>query len=226
MTRKRTSLPTTAALVLDAQASGTVAALQPAQVNREQWLQNAVKALRPVFAEAGIDLPEVHVSCGFPKGNVKKVIGQCWTTGASEDGKAHLFITPFLNDSVRVLDVLVHELIHAVDDCQSGHKGEFVRMAKALGLEGKPTATVAGETLRATLEGLVEVLGAYPHSALSDAVSPVKKQTTRMLKVECPEDGYTIRTTAKWLAVGVPTCPCGTQMVADVPAEDPDGDED
>jgi len=33
-----------------------------------------------------------------------------------------------------------------------------------------------------------------------------------MLKVSCPADGYTVRTTAKWIAVGFPTCPCGTEM--------------
>ncbi len=41
---------------------------------------------------------------------------------------------------------------------------------------------------------------------------PAPKQGTRMLKVICPADGYTIRTTNKWLQVGFPTCPCGTVM--------------
>lgn len=34
-----------------------------------------------------------------------------------------------------------------------------------------------------------------------------KKQTTRMLKCECPQCGYTVRTTRKWLDVAVPVCP-------------------
>ena len=33
------------------------------------------------------------------------------------------------------------------------------------------------------------------------------KQTTRMLKCECPACGYTVRTTRKWLDIAVPTCP-------------------
>lgn len=195
----------------------TATVTEPLIVNREQWLQNAVTALRPVFAEQGITLPPVHVSCGFPKGNVRKVIGQCWATTSSDDGTAHLFVSPFVAESLRVLDILVHELIHAVDDCKSGHKGEFVRMMKTMGLEGKATATHAGEALTITLQGIVESIGGYPHAALLDGMSPVKKQTTRMLKVECPEDGYVVRTTAKWLAVGVPVCPCGTEMVAQTP---------
>ena len=44
-----------------------------------------------------------------------------------------------------------------------------------------------------------------------------RKQSTRMLKVscndlECPAYGYTVRTSAKWLAVGAPKCPMGHSM--------------
>ena len=34
-----------------------------------------------------------------------------------------------------------------------------------------------------------------------------KKQSTRMLKAECPECGYTIRLSKKWADVGLPNCP-------------------
>jgi hypothetical protein len=34
-----------------------------------------------------------------------------------------------------------------------------------------------------------------------------KKQSTRMLKAECPECGYTIRLAKKWAEVGLPSCP-------------------
>lgn len=39
-----------------------------------------------------------------------------------------------------------------------------------------------------------------------------KKQSTRMLKVICPGCGYTVRTTQKWIDIGLPTCPCGEEM--------------
>lgn len=181
---------------------------------REEWLVAAVAALAPLFAEVGETLPEVRVSVGWPGGGGKKnnVIGQCWASAASKDKVSQLFISPVLDDASRVLDVLAHELVHAVDDCQSGHKGRFAKVAKGIGLEGKMTATVAGEELKAKLDAIVDELGAYPHAAIVPALSGVKKQGTRMLKVVCPEDGYTIRTTQKWLDLGTPTCPCGTQM--------------
>jgi hypothetical protein len=35
-----------------------------------------------------------------------------------------------------------------------------------------------------------------------------KKQSTRMVKCECPDCGYIVRTTRKWLEEGAPICPC------------------
>lgn len=101
-------------------------------------------------------------------------------------------------------------------NCENGHKGNFTRIARAIGLEGKMTATHAGEALGRILADVAADLGDYPHAALTPALSGVKKQSTRMIKVVCPEDGYIVRTTAKWLEVGMPSCPCGTQMEAEI----------
>lgn len=191
------------------------AALAAPTSTREEWLTDAIAALRPMFAEIDKTLPAVRVSVGWPGGRGKKntVIGQCWPTGLAKDGVAQVFISPVLDDAVRVLDVLLHELVHVVDNCENGHKAPFARMAKALGLTGKMTATVASDELAEQLTAIADDLGVYPHAALSGSSPLVKKQGTRMLKVECPEDGYVVRTTAKWIEVGLPVCPCGTRMV-------------
>jgi len=187
---------------------------------REAWLLEAAALLRPLFAEAGAELPALRVSVGWPGGRGKKAttIGQCWSKAAASDEVAQLFISPVLEDAVQILATLVHELVHAVDDCQSGHRGAFAKLAKAVGLEGPMTATHAGEELKAALEEIVSSLGDFPHAAMlaGGASSGPKKQSTRMLKVECPADGYIVRTTAKWLELGVPTCPCGEVMEAAV----------
>lgn len=182
---------------------------------REEWLVAAVAALTPLFAAVEATVPAVRVSVGWPGGRGKKnaVIGQCWSTAASSDKVAQLFISPVLDDATRVLDVLTHELVHAVDDCQSGHKGAFAKIAKALGLEGKMTATVAGEVLKGTLDEIAATLGDYPHAALAaqaDGADGPKKQGTRMLKVECASgSGYIVRMTRTWIDdVGLPICPC------------------
>src|SRR5690606_29871434 len=147
---------------------------------------------------------------GYAKRQRKGSIGVCYNSAASEDGVHQLFMSPELDDPSRVLDVLLHELIHAWDDCKSGHKGEFARVAKALGLTGKMTATVASDELKVRLQDVLGKLGDYPHARLN--ANTIPKQSTRMLKGLCNGCGYTIRLTKKWADMGLPTCPCGEEM--------------
>lgn len=190
---------------------------------REEWLVSAVEALRPMFAEQASDIPAVKVSVGWPggRGRKNKVIGQCWHPDSAADGAAHIFVSPVLSAPVEVLETLVHELVHAVDRNASGHKGAFTKLAKALGLTGKMTATVASDDLRLVLADMADRLGEYPHGALvglpTDGADGPKKQGTRMLKIECVEgSGYTVRMTRKWLdEYGTPTCPCHSVRMAE-----------
>ena len=184
---------------------------------REEWLQEAISELSAtVFKREGVTVPPVHVSVGYPKGvrTVGKVVGVCHPAGLSEDEQAHIFINPCVKHSEQVLAILAHELVHAVDNCESGHKGRFADIAKAIGLEGKMTATVAGEELAQGLNVMVSKLGEYPHAILRDGG---RKQGTRMLKCWCNNCGYICRTSEKWLnEYGAPLCPCsGSQMQAD-----------
>jgi hypothetical protein len=184
---------------------------------REGWLKAAVAALAPIFAEAGVEaLPTVQVSVGWPggKGQKNNVIGQCWHKSAAKDGVAHIFISPVLDDRVRVLDVLAHELIHALDENKSSHRGRFVKVAKAIGLAGKPTATVAGPELADRLARIAETLGVYPHGAMSDAPRTTGKG--RMVKVWCDDCGLIMYTTRKWIdTYGAFPCPCGGVVDSD-----------
>lgn len=183
---------------------------------RETWLVQASELLSPIFRDAGYALPsELQVSCGWPSAGGlatrKRVIGQCWDATTAQDAMPHVFISPVLGDPPHVLETLAHELVHATVGCKHGHKGEFKKCMHAIGLEGKPTATHAGETLKARLNDVASMLGKYPHGALHGI--NVKKQSTRLLKIECPECGYVARITQKWADVGMPTCPCGSEFV-------------
>jgi hypothetical protein len=192
-----------------------------ANVTREQWLEAAVAELRPLLEEVGAPVPEVRVSVGWPSSKAtsrkNRTIGECWKRQTAADGISQIFISPTLGGEEQVLGTLVHELIHAWDDGKSGHKGNVAKRegfrgkATAIGLVGKMTATTVGTELLPKLTAIAEKIGDYPHSPLSPS-GKEKKQTTRMLKLECPEDGYIVRTTAKWLDMGYPICPCGTEM--------------
>lgn len=184
-------------------------------VTREQWLILALGAIRERMAQTTeLRLPDdVRVSVGFPGGgSARKRIGECWPRSRSASGVNEIFISPVLTDLPKLLEVLVHEAVHAADDCASGHKAAFKRAALGIGLVGKMTATTAGEQLAAWITVTVTGLPAIEYGALS--LAGRKVQSTRMIKCECQTCGYTCRTATKWIdTVGAPICPCnGDQM--------------
>lgn len=192
--------------------------------HREAWLEAAVLALEPVFSEVmaplykGDDgqihsIPPLRVSCGWPSRHAtsrsRQRIGECWDVEDAADGKNHVFVSPVLEDPIEVLETLVHEIVHAVvGGSKVGHRAPFRRLALAVGLEGKMTATRAGSLLRDRLAAFSAALGEYPHGAITLKARKMK-QGTRMLKAECP-CGAIIRLTRKVIDhPGLPTCACG-----------------
>lgn len=171
---------------------------------REQWLTNAAHLILDELvlpADHELEKPDFRVSVGFPAGSragsKHKAIGQCFPRSMSADAHNEIFIHPELGgiESLRILDILTHELIHAVDDCQSGHKGRFATLAKACGLEGKMTATTASAGLEEYLQTIIDSLGEIPHQSID--YSNVKKQPVRNLKVFCNSCDFSFRTSQK-----------------------------
>ena len=187
---------------------------------REAWLRAAYAALTESFgwafnAEEGFDHKpfDIQIATGFPRQDRNgKVRGQCWDS-ESGLGTRNIFISPLLVDPADVLGVLLHEMIHAHDNCNDGHKGAFRRVNSAVGFIGKPTSSeVKSIELLDTFKTISGDLGWYPHTRM-DPANKAKVQTTRMLKVECPQCGCIARMTQKWLdESGAPTCGCGERM--------------
>ena len=199
---------------------------------REEWLTQALRLVSahlektagikvPTGTRVSVSLPTVRARVGAlepdGRGGVtgRGTVGECrYATAARAPS---IGIPPAISDPVKVLDILVHEAIHAALGPGHGHGAAFQQAASAAGLAGKPTATVASDELRATLVKWSGRLGTFTHAAERDGRV---KQGTRMLKVVCPvEHGegkhphYTVRMTAKWLEeMGAPTCPCGRKM--------------
>lgn len=172
---------------------------------REQWLLACANdGIRPLISAQGHTLPQFRVTCGFPRG--RKAIGQCWYSDSSADQTNELMISPVLADPLDVSATLAHELCHAALTKGIGHKAPFKHLAYAIGLEGKPTATVPGELFKRTIEPILIQLGPYPHARL-DPGTLGKKQTTRLIKASCIACGYTVRVTRQWLAQAIPQCP-------------------
>ena len=187
-------------------------------INREDWLSRLAGRMAPLFTEAGFDglTRPYKVTCGFPcraaTARKKRVVGQCHYPSMSEGQTTEIFISPVLADNDEVSGTLAHELAHAAVGPGHGHRGDFIRCCNIVGLNnGKPTNVEPGDKLAREIRRMIVGLGRYPHERLN-VTAPAKKQGTRMIKVVCPNCGCTLRMTAKWLAIGLPTCACGLEM--------------
>ena len=177
---------------------------------REEWLVALATELETVFKEHGANLPKYRVTCGFPSSGglaaKNRTIGQCWDNTASADNTAEIIIGITQDDTMKVAGVLAHEMVHAAVGVQAGHGPKFRRLATAIGLQGKMTATTESKAFKQRVQPILDKLGACPQSALD--ASQRKKQGTRMIKCVCPQSGYTVRTTRKWLQeFGAPISP-------------------
>lgn len=173
-------------------------------MNREAWLTDmAERYCLPLIRQyqPKLEGEKYRVSCGFPKGRGGRGvirIGECWAPNVSADGSVEIFISPTIDEPVEVSATLLHELVHYAVGNKCGHKGEFRRVAKAVGLEGKMTATVAGPALVARIKDTwLSAMPPYPHAALKPATE-VARPGSRLLKMAC-DCGFTVRITAKWL---------------------------
>lgn len=185
------------------------------QQTREEWLNECVDRLRPLFALHGATIPRnIKISCGFPFGRrgitSLNAIGQAWPAALSTGDQIELFISPVLDDGARVADVLAHECVHAAVDNDKGHGPAFKHLAEAIGLTGKMTATVAGDPFKHWFNATGIGLGKYPHHKLVVIREPndapkfgpdgpalptpripggaiiYRPQATRLVKVSCP----------------------------------------
>jgi len=166
-------------------------------VTREEWLAKAAGPLSALLVQrAHVTAPQCYLSVGWPKskpGKGRKVLGECWNGARSEDGAPHIFLTPEMKEVVQVLATLLHELVHAAVEPNLGegkrpvgHKGAFVKAAKAAGLLKPWTATTPDDGLVNDLQAIAEALGPYPHAVLTQAPRGTKKTgRLRLYKCQC-----------------------------------------
>jgi predicted RNA-binding Zn-ribbon protein involved in translation (DUF1610 family) len=163
---------------------------------RIAWLEKAYALLR---SELLPEAPErVTISFGFPSKGARPSRNQRIGEYAHflqdcDAGPGLLTLHPTIfEDPSRVLDVLLHEMIHAARPTD-GHKKDFPKLAKRVGLTGKMTATVASPELRDRLNAMLrDKLPAMPKGH-GDLTTNRKKAGTRLRKWVCPSCGQIIR---------------------------------
>ncbi len=183
---------------------------------RESWLAAAVALTRPtVETLAGASLPaRIRIACGFPSTFTRSgTLAECWADTESADQTYEVLISPTLADPAAVLAQVLGAIAHTAPGAMSPTSNTYTELAANLGLcpVGDSWRQVQGaEDFAQEYDTVLQSLGAYPHAAI--LTGSKKTQTTRMLKLTCPLCGYTIRTSGKWIATGLPVCHDGTEF--------------
>lgn len=187
-------------------------------VNREHWLTEVARQIEPVFN--GYVVHKYRVTCGWPTrggiGGKRTVIGQCHPSISSKGGFFELFISPLLEEPIKVAGVLCHEMAHIVAGCEAGHAKDFIKVCKHAGIvKGKPTQVMPGDKLNERLSKILDRQGPYPHTAIVPVMKKVVRELTTVgLWCEC---GCRCTMSVKWLnEVGLPTCACGGDFMVNV----------
>ena len=137
---------------------------------QEEWLLRAIAILDWYFSELDKPIPSILIrkEC-LGDADQYTIMGQCqqfWymDTKPPQIHEARIFIAPDVVEDLQVLEILVHELAHAVLPEGVQHGEPFKDLADKLGLEGKITSTYAGTKLRIKLLNISNTLGPYPEN--------------------------------------------------------------
>ena len=178
---------------------------------REQYLYEAAKLMNDkLFKQVGVELPDdVEFSASFParaalpsSNGGSHTVGVCYPREMSENRHILVHVSPLKGDELDALSILCHELVHSADNCSSGHRNFFRQTALAVGLEGKMTATHAGEQLIEKLYEIVDELGEYPQVSLAmqKRVSGTRNLLIQCVNISC---GLKMRTSKKQIDDGM-----------------------
>lgn len=183
--------------------------------NREEWCNEIVAVMLPMLAEHGITFPpERQVRCAVTAGLKRSTFGLCHGSKASTDGRTNFIdVSTAQAEPVELAHTLLHELLHACDDCHSGHRGRWKRWANLIGIQtrGNTRGPLAQAIIDAALEH-VGVPGQHVPSITKKALRRISQ-----IKFWCPDaHGHVHMPTLQ--AVGgfrVGCAACGQMMVCD-----------
>jgi hypothetical protein len=153
---------------------------------REEWAE-------VVLAHLFIELACIGISWNTPEGRQIRValapmsrtkLGQCHSSKKSVGGDVNMItLSTDQGEPIELVHTLLHELLHALDDCHSGHKGRWARWAKQIGIEmrGHERGPIAEQLVQDTLRA-VGVPKAHVQTVPSS-----RKAGSSQVRVHCPE---------------------------------------
>jgi hypothetical protein len=153
---------------------------------REAWLNHVAQCMAPMFARLEAPLPaQLRIAIGFTSsGRRSRNIGECWDNQCSDDRHFEIFVRPDLSESrdlmpMQLAAILAHELVHAAVGVAAGHRKEFRRVARGIGLAGPMTATSAGPEFDKAMRPILEEAGPLPHGRLQPATGASSHSSRR-----------------------------------------------
>ncbi len=192
-------------------------------MSREEWLRHGVEKIdRDMFGgELNLQEKQFQIACGWTSS--KKALGETLFPYEGEDVQLDDFfpITIHINctikDPVEMLEVLVHECIHAFYGIH-GHKKDFGAIAKRVGFEKPYRENHPGEDLKDkclnVYQELINEYGEFPGKPI--VIHKERKEGKKnSIVLFCPSCGYEVRVTKKMFEKyenQFPTCVCGTKM--------------
>ncbi len=127
---------------------------------RVAWLTRAGRLLETYFRSHGFDCPSYRI--GMDNYSLRR-LGVCaYDTLDSEDELGFkIGINPLMVNEKRVLEVLVHEFMHAITGLPAGHNATFWQNCEKVGLEGR-RIDKSNEKLQKQFDQIHEEIGPYP----------------------------------------------------------------
>ena len=124
-----------------------------------------------------------------------KKIGICHASSDSKQGYNEIFINASVSDPLQVLAGLTHELIHAVDDCRTGHQYDFEIIALRVGFQGVLRKPEMNKELIKRLKEIIKKVGPLPEGELKPKT--LKGGANRNILVNCPGCEFKFNTSRK-----------------------------
>jgi hypothetical protein len=194
-------------------------------------IEEAHRALTAAIEHFSLSVPAENILVTIQSKGRKKAVGWFWEGRWNQKNKQGKALHEINMSAEHLRDyhmgeLLLHELAHAENDHQGikdcagrRHNKKFKVMAERLGLKVEKSKSLGfahtdlDAPATAFLDGIKFDRSIFELCRLG-ADAKGTPPGSRLLKCECPGCGYVVRTTAKWLAVGTPVCPCGETMEA------------
>lgn len=180
-------------------------------MTREEWLLNVINEMeRLIFTPAEVIVPKIEVSTNKPGGKAK-----AWTIDAlnSADNETyHIFISSEVSEKSTLIELLFGELVY----CIAGRRPtKAFKQRFSLTRAGKRWYPEIGSSTHEVLKSIEHNISEdYPHVPVV-VEEKDKKQTTRMLKIQCVshEKPIILRGSRESFTMGFPVCSCGSAFI-------------